>query len=1758
MRKNVFFKMKLLLLALFAGAIVTNAQTGNVVWEIFQPTVKADNETALKELRYYGDTEATASKLIVQLNFGEGSRPENYVGLNGWGQGIDGYNSRVKGYLFVQEEATYKFLMGSDDGALFCMNPNGASMDEADMEVIVRNQGYTGDWNNSAVKDAGRTLTPGVYAFIITHSEGSGGDYVQIGVQVDGAAAVTVGLPESKIVLSQTAEALVAPSLVSVPANIQQGQTAIFYGIKLDVTQADMTIAGATIPVTTTIPGSDIQEYALYLNTSAPSLVGATKLAGTATLSGGNVVATGLTDAVIPAGTTGYLLLAVQLKDAAALNNTINGGAIADLSAAITATGAPAIYSATSLAAGSSMKVVQKTDAQSTIAAATFTYPTNIDYKPAVNSYLNIGKFTLADVGLDGKSTIVNSLTVELGEWQNIAGLAVYDGTTLLTESAVGGAVTTLSGFSLTANSASTKDFFLAVKFKSIVIDRAVISAKIVEAVADAVNSQVSATGLNAAATTQTGDGNKIQVTATTMAFLTQPASSGIYGVTLAAQPVVQSIDVNGSVDTDVNDKDVTLANNADAVMANNTATLVNGTATFSGFAINHPSAVTITANADGLAESVPSIEIVLVSNLYSVEDEWPQINRIPAGQGTVNVTMGRIIYESKATADEPIIITGFIIGVGDSSDPGNDIKSVKVNNNGVIYETDVLEDGQYVITVPGEGIIVNSTGNKVYSMQIDVADNATINNIVDVQLEAIVIGETIILPSRQTNEKSTRRVTVPMSGDYYIDLDATEDLFADGGRNFTSFADVVKELRERGAVAPGVNVIIQDDQVFELQGDGGRNSITISGLANPAAPVVFKRSGDGAERPKLMIKVTSDYFGKMLVIRNCAYMTFDGLHFESQWEGTKPPENEMGGIVLGADEIVPEEINFLNCKIVVHAKWYDRNSGYGIRYMNSNEGYASHNGRSLTNSKFINNEFEDCVTGLYFEMLKNVEISGNTFTDFSSTGIYANNLTNVQIKDNVISNVEKTTHTGNTADRFGGIWATGMIENVTVSGNMIYNLKTTIADGNANVIGIQASTLNNTIVATTNNIFNNMIWDIDAPNTTRNGQVVRGIVAGGSGVLGIYNNSVYLTANSTSNKNVSTFTSIDNTKVTLKNNIFINKSTSTSAISVLDIASANLLEGSNNNIYFVENAGGGAANINQNGPRVTIEDYQMQVQGVGAIGDVTPGGKEGLSSSADVAFMLGDKALNVAAASQSAVIGKGVDISEVETDIWGITRNNPSTIGAWEKPAFRTVTITDGTIEGAASPVEEGTTITIKANMPATGKEFIKWTSADTDFAEVTSSTTTLVVKGKNITAAANYDWINYKITITGGGTADKATANMNQEVTLTPVPLPGWEFVDWTVTAGGVTIANNKFTMGTADVAITGNYKKIVYTITITDGTASAATGTVGDVITLTPTPATGYELDAWVVEEGGATVSGNDLTVATANVKVKGTYKLIDYTITVTDGTSDKSTANMGNEVTLTAGAPAAGYEFDAWEVEEGGVTVTDNKFTVVTANVKVKATYKKIIYTIAVTGGTADKATASIGDEVTLTLTATPDAGYEFNAWEVEEGGVTVADNKFTVATANVKVKATFKKIVYTITVTGGTADKATAVIGDEVTLTATGHVSGGAFMSWTVKEGGVTVTDNKFTVGSANVAIEAVYNIGTDGGELSAIAVYPSPAVNYISVSGINADSAYSIVNTNGQIVVAGTYNGNEVDVTSLTAGTYFFISGEKSIAFIKK
>ncbi|WP_304016922.1 stalk domain-containing protein [Fenollaria timonensis] len=284
------------------------------------------------------------------------------------------------------------------------------------------------------------------------------------------------------------------------------------------------------------------------------------------------------------------------------------------------------------------------------------------------------------------------------------------------------------------------------------------------------------------------------------------------------------------------------------------------------------------------------------------------------------------------------------------------------------------------------------------------------------------------------------------------------------------------------------------------------------------------------------------------------------------------------------------------------------------------------------------------------------------------------------------------------------------------------------------------------------------------------------------------------------------------------------------------------------------------------------------------------------------------------------------------------------------------------------------------------------------------------------------------------GSVTANPASAAKDAEVTLTVTPAEGYELDKLTVagkTATNVTVTENKFTMPDEDVTVTATFKKkaepkpVEHKITIaetTNGTVTAnPTNAAKDAeVTLTVTPAEGYELDKLTVAGKTATnvtVTENKFTMPDEDVTVTATFKEkekptpVEHKIIIAETTNGKVIANPASaakdaEVTLTV-TPAEGYELDKLTVAgktATNVTVTDNKFIMPDEDVTITATFKKKAepkpetkeYTISKAytnhgSFTVSKSKAKAGE--TITVTAKPYSGYAVkNVYYIDDNNI----------------------------------------------------------------------------------------------------------------------------------------------------------------------
>lgn len=251
------------------------------------------------------------------------------------------------------------------------------------------------------------------------------------------------------------------------------------------------------------------------------------------------------------------------------------------------------------------------------VADGTFTAPANIDYAShqevnLTSSSLEIARFIIRDgagsADGDAVGTILNGLNFSVTNGGVIRRLAIYDGTTEVAEIA-GGASAVFSGLDLTAGDGGTKTFSLRASFNASVTDNTQFSYTISSASTDPEGSGFESANAGAAASSTTGNNNRIEVTASKLIFSTQPISA-LTNVAMA-NVVVQAVDALDNRDLDYSGT-FSITSTGSLVSSPVQQSTSNGQATFS--------TLTHSATGTGLTLHVASGVLTLgTSNTFNI-----------------------------------------------------------------------------------------------------------------------------------------------------------------------------------------------------------------------------------------------------------------------------------------------------------------------------------------------------------------------------------------------------------------------------------------------------------------------------------------------------------------------------------------------------------------------------------------------------------------------------------------------------------------------------------------------------------------------------------------------------------------------------------------------------------------------------------------------------------------------------------------------------------------------------------------------------------------------------------------------------------------------------------------------------------------------------------------------------------------------------------------------------------------------------------
>jgi len=356
-----------------------------------------------------------------------------------------------------------------------------------------------------------------------------------------------------------------------------------------------------------------------------------------------------------------------------------------------------------------------------------YSYTSDIDYASyqtastlTTGNSVGVNGLTIRDgagsADADNLSTTLTAISISTGGSTAIRTAALFDGSNNVSETAVNGGTTiTFSGLSLSASDGGSKDFELRVTFQATVTDNQQITFTVTSATASTAGSGFAAGNAGGAASTATGDINKIEVSATALVFGVNPSNVKVNSV-MSPSPTVVAKDGNSNIDLDF-EGSVTL----------------NTTGTISGSATNPVSAISGTATFSNLIFSAVGTGITIAGSSGSLT---------PTGNSsTFNITVqaaGVLLFEENFTASSSALTSNGWSQIGSTST--NPINTG--SGNGLSYSN-------YGSSSIGNAAIMGSAGGqdvyKTFTSQNPGAGTSTVYYSCMVDFSSVATGDYFI-----------------------------------------------------------------------------------------------------------------------------------------------------------------------------------------------------------------------------------------------------------------------------------------------------------------------------------------------------------------------------------------------------------------------------------------------------------------------------------------------------------------------------------------------------------------------------------------------------------------------------------------------------------------------------------------------------------------------------------------------------------------------------------------------------------------------------------------------------------------------------------------------------------------------------------------------------------------------------------------------------------------------------------------------------
>ncbi|HPE17226.1 MAG TPA: PEGA domain-containing protein [Tenuifilaceae bacterium] len=324
--------------------------------------------------------------------------------------------------------------------------------------------------------------------------------------------------------------------------------------------------------------------------------------------------------------------------------------------------------------------------------------------------------------------------------------------------------------------------------------------------------------------------------------------------------------------------------------------------------------------------------------------------------------------------------------------------------------------------------------------------------------------------------------------------------------------------------------------------------------------------------------------------------------------------------------------------------------------------------------------------------------------------------------------------------------------------------------------------------------------------------------------------------------------------------------------------------------------------------------------------------------------------------------------------------------------------------------------------------------------------------------------------------------------------------------------------------------------------------------------------------VIKEGYVDYTGS-VTVNSANVDENVTLTTIaeEFTLTIAIVGEGNTTPEVGDHI-YTEGtsvdlfaSPSVGYQFAKWIIGDEEIFTQSVSF-IITQDTLATAYFEEttaIQYTLTLTKVGNGTLTPPAGEHIfnegaEVTITATPDDGWQFNGWS----GDLDSENATEIITinSNLNIVANFSEIEHynvLFRVTCGTRSPISDAvifieeIDEELITNSEGNANidlqNGTY-SFTVSKDGFETYSDSFTVNGEDVEVSVqIQTVGIEGNEIAEILAYPNPFSDYISLNNVSNVKRIVVTNLIGQIVKEVSLSGSYTETiytNDLAKGVY--------------